>query len=70
VVRAAGRNGAGTSLDNSIRFGLEPHGDWVLVDVDPYLISDGYVHGAARLWSEDGELMGVASQTASVLLFD
>jgi acyl-CoA thioesterase len=70
VVRAAGRTGAGTSLDNSIRFGLEPDGDWVLIDVDPYFIADGYVHGAARLWSEDGSLLGVASQTASILLFD
>jgi acyl-CoA thioesterase len=70
VVRAAGRNGAGTSLDNSIRFGRDPDGDWVLIDVDPYLISDGYVHGAARLWSEEGTLLGVASQTASIILFD
>jgi acyl-CoA thioesterase len=70
VVRAAGRTGAGTSLDNSMRFGIEPQGDWMLVDVDPYLISDGYVHGAGRVWSEGGALLGVASQTASVLLFD
>jgi acyl-CoA thioesterase len=70
VVRAAGRTGAGTSLDNSLRFGPEPEGDWVLVDVDPLLISDGYVHGAARLWSLEGTLLGVASQTASLLLFD
>lgn len=70
VVRAAGRTGAGTSLDNSIRFGPDPDGEWTLVDVDPLLISDGYVHGAARLWSPGGTLFGVASQTASLLLFD
>lgn len=70
VVRAAGRMGAGTSLDNSVRFGPEPEGEWVLIDVDPLLISDGYVHGAARLWSREGTLLGVASQTASLLLFD
>jgi acyl-CoA thioesterase len=70
VVRAAGRTGAGTSLDNSIRFGADPIGEWVLIDVDPHFIAGGYVHGAARLWSTDGTLLAVASQTASLLLFD
>lgn len=70
VVRAAGRAGAGRSLDNSIRFGPDPVGEWLLVDIDPHLISGGYVHGAARLWSSDGTLLGIASQTASLLLFD
>lgn len=70
VVRAAGRAGAGRSLDNSIRLGPDPVGDWVLVDIDPHLISGGYVHGAARLWSTDGTLLGIASQTASLLLLD
>jgi acyl-CoA thioesterase len=42
----------------------------MLVDFDPYLVSGGYAHGAARLWAEDGTLLGVASQTATVLLFD
>lgn len=70
VVRATGRTGAGTSLDNSVRFGPEPDGNWLLIDIDPYLISGGYVHGGARLWSTSGRLLGVASQTASVILFD
>jgi acyl-CoA thioesterase len=70
VVRAAGRAGAGTSLDNSIRFGPDPVGDWVLIDIDPHRISGGYGHGAARLWATDGTLLAVASQSASLLLFD
>ena len=70
VVRAANRMGAGTSLDNAMRFGPAPDTEWILVDFDPYLISGGYAHGAARLWSEDGVLLGVASQTATVMLFD
>lgn len=70
VVRAAGRVGAGTSLDNSMRFGATPDTEWILVDFDPYLVSGGYAHGAARLWAEDGTLLGVASQTATVLLFE
>lgn len=70
VVRAAGRTGAGTSLDNAMRFGAVPDTDWILVDFDPYLISGGYTHGAARLWAQEGTLLGVASQTATVMLFD
>jgi hypothetical protein len=70
VARAAGRAGAGTSLDNAMRFGREPATDWVLVDFDPYFISGGYAHGGARVWSEDGVLLAVASQTATMILFD
>jgi acyl-CoA thioesterase len=70
VVRAAGRSGAGRSLDNCVRFGPEPEGEWVLVDIDPHLLSRGYVHGGARLWSSRGTLLGVASQTATLMLFD
>lgn len=72
VLRAAGREGGGTSLDNSIRYGANPPaGDgWVLIDTDPYLADSGYVHGGARIWSEDGALLAVASQTAVARLFD
>lgn len=72
VLRAAGRNGGGTSLDNSIRFGRAPapDTDWILVDTEPYLADSGYVHGGARLWSADGQLLAVASQTAVAKLFD
>ena len=70
VVSAAGRTGAGTSLDNAMRYGPRPETEWILVDFDPYLASGGYAHGGARLWSEDGTLVGIASQTATLLLFD
>ena len=70
VVSAAGERGAGTSLDNSMRFGPVPDTEWILVDFDPYLASGGYVHGAARLWAPDGTLLGIASQSATLLLFD
>ncbi len=70
VVAAAGRAGAGTSLDNSMRFGAAPDTEWMLLEYDPYFITGGYAHGAGRIWSDDGVLLGVASQTASTLLFD
>jgi acyl-CoA thioesterase-2 len=72
VLRAAGRNGGGTSLDNSIRFGKAPapDADWILIDTEPHLADSGYVHGGARLWSPEGQLLAVASQTAVAKLFD
>jgi acyl-CoA thioesterase len=72
VLRAAGRAGGGTSLDNSIRYGKDPTPgtDWVLILTDPYFVESGYVHGGARIWSEDGRLLAVASQTAVARILD
>jgi len=70
VVRAAGRAGAGTSLDNSMRYGAAPTTEWVLVELVPQFATAGYLHGLARVWSDDGVLLGVASQTAVSVLFD
>jgi acyl-CoA thioesterase len=72
VLRAAGRAGGGTSLDNSIRFGREPAAgtDWIMIETDPWIIDAGYVHGGARIWARDGTLLAVASQTAVARLFD
>ena len=54
-------------LDNSLRFGRMVDTEWALLDMEPWLASGGYLHGAARIWSEDGTLLGVASQTASAM---
>ena len=70
VVRAAGFMGAGTSLDNSMRFGHFVDTEWVLVDFDPWFATGGYLHGGARLWAEDGTLLAYASQTASAMVWD
>ena len=71
VLRAAGKLGGGTSLDNSIRFGpaIADDADWLLIDSDPYFADNGFVHGAARLWTADGTLIGVASQSAAAKIF-
>ena len=68
VARAAGRMGGGTSLDNAIRYGAMADTEWILLDMDPYFGSGGYLHGAARVWAEDGTLVAVASQTASAMV--
>ncbi|HVM08480.1 MAG TPA: thioesterase family protein [Acidimicrobiales bacterium] len=67
VVRAIGLVGGGTSLDNSVRYGRLVDTEWVLLDMDPWLASGGYLHGGARIWSRDGVLLGVASQTAAAM---
>jgi acyl-CoA thioesterase len=58
-----GRQPGGMSLDNSIRVGPRVDTDWVLLALHPEAANDGYGHGTVRLWSPDGALVGVASQT-------
>jgi acyl-CoA thioesterase len=70
VARAGGRVGAGTSLDNTIRFGPRVTPEWVMVDLDPHLATDGYGHGTVHLWAPDGTLLATGSQTASMLFFE
>jgi acyl-CoA thioesterase len=70
VARAAGRTGGGTSLDNSLRFARFTESEWILLDMDPWFATSGYLHGAARVWAEDGTLLGVASQTATAIVWD
>jgi acyl-CoA thioesterase len=61
--------GAGTSLDNSMRFGRFTETDWILLDFDPWFAAGGYLHGGARVWAQDGTLLGFASQTASEIVW-
>jgi len=72
VARAAGRMGAGSSLDNSMRFrGGAADTDWVLIELHGELANGGFGHGSLRMWTEDGNLIGTGSQTASMrYLFD
>jgi acyl-CoA thioesterase len=69
VARAAGHMGGGTSLDNAMRFGRLVPTEWILLDFDPWFASGGYLHGGARVWSEDGVLLGYANQTATAMVW-
>jgi acyl-CoA thioesterase len=66
VMQAIGVVGAGNSLDNTIRVGVAPDSEWVLVEGVPEQAADGYGHGFARLWAPDGSLAGSGSQTATL----
>lgn len=71
IAKGLGRPGAGTSLDNTVRFGAVPGtDDWLLCQVEPHGAAGGYGHGVVHLWSRDGRLLATGSQTASLLFFD
>ncbi len=53
-----------TSLDNTVRMGRLVPADWVLLDVIADAVGDGYGHGRAHLWAQDGTLLAIASQSA------
>jgi acyl-CoA thioesterase len=61
VARAAGRLGAGSSLDNSLRFAA----------VGEHFANGGYGHCSLRAWAEDGTLLATGGQTTNMrYLFD
>jgi acyl-CoA thioesterase len=67
VARAAGKMGAGSSLDNSMRFrGGAADAPWVLLDLHGDFANGGFGHGTVRMWSEDGVLLATGSQSASM----
>jgi acyl-CoA thioesterase len=66
VARAAGRQGAGFSLDNAYRFGAFPETEWVLLDLRGDLATSGYGHGSLEAWTSDGVLIATGSQTANM----
>ena len=71
VARAAGRLGAGSSLDNSLRFASIVPTEWVLLELRGEMASEGYGHGSLNVWSENGALLATGGQTASMThLFD
>jgi acyl-CoA thioesterase len=69
VCRGAGIEGAGTSLDNSLRVGQLVDTEWVLVELEAHVAAGGYGYGVSHLWSPDGTLMATGSQTAKLFSF-
>lgn len=69
VCRAAGVEGAGTSLDNSLRVGRLVDTEWVLVELEAHVADGGYGYGVSHLWAPDGTLMATGSQTAKLFSF-
>ncbi len=70
IAHGCGVVAGGLSLDNTIRIGAFEPTEWVLVDIRAHLAAGNYGHGVAHLWSESGQLLATASQTASMFNFD
>jgi acyl-CoA thioesterase-2 len=61
---AMGAPYAGNSLDNTIRVGRLTTTGWVLLSAHVQQVVNGFGHGRAELWAQDGTLLGEVSQTA------
>jgi len=62
----ADRRVASNSLDNTMRvFEVRPT-EWFLVDIQVTRLHDGFGHGAARIFADDGTLLAEGSQSAVV----
>jgi acyl-CoA thioesterase len=71
VARAAGKLGAGFSLDNALRFATVPPTEWVLLDLRAEVAGGGYGHGSFTAFATDGTLVATGSQTATMIaMFD
>ncbi len=69
IGQALGLRAGGNSLDNTIRLGEVVATEWVLVDVRVHQVVNGFGHGDVHLWSEDGALLGTASQSTIVRMW-
>jgi acyl-CoA thioesterase len=70
ICRASGAEGAGTSLDNSLRVGHVGDTEWVLLDLAGDAAAGGLGYGHVHLWSADGRLLGTGSQSARLFTIE
>jgi acyl-CoA thioesterase len=66
ISQSLGLRAGGNSLDNTIRMVRLVPTDWMLLDVRIHAIVNGFGHGLAHIWAEDGTLLATASQSAVV----
>ena len=66
ISQALGMRAGGNSLDNTIRMVQRAPTEWMLLDVRIHAIADGFGHGLAHIWAQDGTLLATASQSAVV----
>ena len=64
-----GRRVYGASLDNSVRFVDRAECDWLLVEFHVDSLRAGIAHGTSHVWSRDGTLLAIATQTCAVSEF-
>jgi acyl-CoA thioesterase len=69
IGQALGLRAGGNSLDNTLRVGRMVPSHWVLLDVRIHQVAHGFGYGDVHLWSEDGVLLGTASQSTIVRMW-
>jgi acyl-CoA thioesterase II len=68
IARSARKVGGGVSLDNSLRFGRNlADQEWVLLELRGLMAFGAHAHGAVNVWSRDGQLLAVGSQSANMV---
>lgn len=70
IGQALGLRAGGNSLDNTLRVIRTRPTDWVLLDIAVHGVGGGYGHGRLHLWTPDGELLAMASQSVIVRRWD
>jgi acyl-CoA thioesterase len=66
VSQALGQAAGGNSLDNTLRVARLAPTEWVLLDIQMHAIQNGFGHGLVHLWTQDGTLLAIASQSCIV----
>jgi acyl-CoA thioesterase-2 len=59
----------GRSLDNTLRVAQLVPSEWVLCDIHMHALANGFSHGLAHLWAQDGTLLATASQSIGTRLW-
>lgn len=68
LAMAMGKQGGGTSLDNTLRILRLVPTTWVLCEIDAHGVANGMGHGDIHLYAETGELLAVGSQSCLLRL--
>ncbi len=66
LLQAVGDMIGSSSIDNTLRVVRTVPTEWILADLRTLAVRDGFGHGSVFLWSQTGDLLGIASQTAIV----
>ena len=66
ISQSLGVRAGGNSLDNTIRIVRLVPTEWMLIDVRIHAVVNGFGHGLAHIWAQDGTLLATASQSAVV----
>jgi acyl-CoA thioesterase len=59
-----------TTVSASVRLSSEPATDWTLLDIRLLDVGAEFCNGQVRMWSQAGALVGVAEQTAYLVMTD